>query len=65
MKPIMDEIKKLEAEHTNKPYSAEDFEKNNELDKQRDQILYTHTLCKIDCELRNRHRGSEEQQHTP
>jgi len=37
MKPISDEIKKLEAEHVNKVYSEEDLEKRNELDKQLEQ----------------------------
>jgi len=54
MKPISDEIKKLEAEHVNKVHSEEDLEKRNELDKQLDSILYKHYLCLMDCESRNR-----------
>lgn len=61
MKHISDEIKKLEAEHVNKVYSEEDLEKRNELDKQLEQIQYLYNVCRIDCELRNRHRISGEE----
>lgn len=60
--PILDKIKKLEAEHINKVYSAEDLTKKNELDIRLEQILHKHALCRIDCELRNRHRVSDEKQ---
>lgn len=62
MKPISDEIKKLEAEHVNKVHSEEDLEKRNELDKQLEQIQYLYNECRIDCELRNRHRISDEEE---
>ncbi len=62
MKPISDKIKKLEAEHINKVYSAEDLTKKNELDIRLEQILHRYNECRIDCELRNRHRDSNEEQ---
>jgi hypothetical protein len=55
--------KKLEAEHINKVYSAEDLTKSNELDIRLDKLQEEHAVCRIDCELRNRHRVSDEEQH--
>ncbi len=62
MAPILDEIKKLKEEHVNKVYSEEDLKKSNELDKQLEQIQYRYNECRIDCERRNRHRVSDEEQ---
>ena len=62
MAPILDKKKKLEAEHINKVYSAENLKKSNELYKQLDKLQEEHALCRIDCERRNRHRVSDEEQ---
>jgi len=62
MKPISDEIIKFNEKYTNKPYSKKDLEKRNELDEQRDKIQYRYNECRIDCERRNRHRVSDEEQ---
>jgi len=56
MKPISDEIKKLENKNSRKvpSYSEEDVKKSTELNNQLDSIRYKHTECLIDCERRKR-----------
>jgi len=60
---ILDKIKKLEAEHKNKPYSEEARDKYDELNQKIKSLQDTHSVCMMDCERRKRDTSVSVKEH--